>query len=415
MLTLDEARAAMLAHIAPTADRERVSLGDAVGRVIADDLHARVDHPPFDNSAMDGYALRVADAVERSGTLRVIGESRCGQAPVALTPGSTMRIFTGAPLPAGADTVAIQENVVREGDAARLTGAPNRGEHIRRRAEDFAAGALLYARGARIRIVDLGVLATAGHADVTVWRRPRAIVFATGDELCPLGNPLSPGQVYESNRQVTMAQLTALGADVTDGGVIPDALPAVASALKAAQNFDFIVTSGGASVGDYDLVQHALADIGRVYFWKVRIKPGKPVAFGRLGAQGHFFALPGNPVSSLVTFKLFVEPAVMAWQHSQSEWVEFDAVALHDFKREPGRMEFLRAHLSIEGGAWRARALAQQGSHMIGALRATNGLIKLDADVGGFATGERVRVLPLACHLHSGEAFAQTKVRPQEP
>lgn len=398
MLSLAEAHAAILAHVARTADTEEVALRDAVGRVLAQDIRARVDHPAFDNSAMDGYALRVAD-LSNVAALPVTGESRCGSVPPALAQAATMRILTGAPVPAGADAIAIQENVVREGVMARVTGTPVPGQHIRRRAEDFAAGDLLYSKGARIRVVDLGVLATAGHADLAVYRRPRAIVFATGDELCPLDRPLAPGQVYESNRQVTLAQLKALGADVTDGGVIPDALPAVARALNEAQDFDFIITSGGASVGDHDLVNQALAAIGQVYFWKVRIKPGKPVAFGRLGRCGHFFALPGNPVSSLVTFKLFVEPALMAWQHAASEWVEFDALALNRFTREPGRMEFLRAHLSVAAGAWQVRVLPQQGSHMIGALRATNALIKLDVDVAGFAAGERVRVVPLDCRL----------------
>lgn len=408
MLTLDEARAAILAQIAPTTDSERVALRDAIGRVLAEDVHARVDHPAFDNSAMDGYALRAADLADTD-TLPVAGESRCGRSPPALTPATVMRIFTGAPLPAGADAIAIQENVARVGANARISGTVKGGQHIRRRGEDFVAGTPLYRRGSALRIADLGVLATAGHAEVPVCRRPRAIVFATGDELCTLDRPLAPGQVYESNRQVTLAQLQAAGADVTDGGVIPDTLPAVTQALKAAQDFDFIITSGGASVGDHDLVNRALSEIGQVYFWKVRIKPGKPVAFGRIGRCGHFFALPGNPVSSLVTFKLFVEPAVLAWQHAASEWVEFDAVALNSFTREPGRMEFLRAHLSIEAGAWRVQALAQQGSHMIGALRATNGLIKLEADVSGFVLGERVRVLPLHCKLGVGDPFS---VRP---
>lgn len=402
MLTLDQARAAILAKIAPTADSERVALADVVGRVLAEDVRARVDHPAFDNSAMDGYALRLAD-LRNAQTLPVVGESRCGALPPALTPGTVMRIFTGAAVPVGADTVAIQENVAREGNHARITGALNRGQHIRRRGEDFSAGTPLYTRGTPVRIADLGVLATAGHAALAVFRRPRVIVFATGDELCALDKPLAPGQVYESNRQVTLAQLKALGADVTDGGVIPDALPAVTEALKAARDFDFIVTSGGASVGDHDLVNRALGDIGQVFFWKVRIKPGKPVAFGRLGERSHFFALPGNPVSSLVTFKLFVEPAVMAWQHAASEWVEFDAIALNGFTREAGRMEFLRAHLSIAAGAWQVRALTQQGSHMIGALRATNSLIKIDADAVGFVKGERVRVLPLHCKLGAND------------
>jgi len=228
-----------------------------------------------------------------------------------------------------------------------------------------------------------------------VFRRPRALVVATGNELVTPGHNLAPGQIYESNRLATAIQLEELGVQVSDGGIVPDDAQALRALLARAHEFDFVITSGGASVGDHDLVKQVFADIGEIQFWKARIKPGKPIAFGRLGARTHFFALPGNPVSSLVTFKLFVEPAVVAWCHATPRLWELPARALNDFKREPGRMEFVRARLQSKDGELQATVLRGQGSHMLGTLRETNGLIRVAETSAGFATGERVSVIPL--------------------
>ncbi len=395
MLSLAEAQTAILARIQVATRTEMLTLARAHGRYTAGAQHALVDNPAFDNSAMDGYALNSRDLAAFGGVLPVAGESRCGSAPQQLTPGTAMRIFTGAPLPGGADSIAMQEDVTREGKRARFSADSVSGQHLRRRGEDFHAGELLYEAGRRLSAYDLALLSTAGVAQVSVYARPRALVVATGDELVAPGQPLQPGQIYESNRLATLLQLEALGIEVVDGGTVRDDPATLRALLKEASGYDFIITSGGASVGDHDLVKQVFAEIGEISFWKAKIKPGKPVAFGRIGEGAHFFALPGNPVSSLVTFKLFVEPALYAWHHSKPRVLELPAIALNRFQRKPGRMEFLRARLYSENGDLKAECLKGQGSHMLGTLRYTNGFIRLDEDSTGFEPGARVTALPL--------------------
>lgn len=394
MLSLSEAQAAISADVRATDDTEEVALAQARGRYLAQEIRARTDHPPFDNSAMDGYALKAADVgPERALTLH--GVSSCGSRPAELADKTAMRIFTGAPLPHGADTVVIQEDTRLESGRVVLPAEVRAGEHVRRRGGDFKNEDLLYARGARIRSYDIAVLAAAGYAQIRVYRRPRVLVIATGDELIAAPQTLQPGQVYESNRLATLSLLQEAGADAIDGGMVADNLDALTAMLAQTQNYDFVITSGGASVGDRDLARQAFAAHGDIKFWKVRIKPGKPVAFGRYGIKTHFFALPGNPVSSLVTFKLFVEPALAAWHRGTFVQFELPVRAGNDFARAPGRMEFLRAQLYVDSGTWYARALARQGSHMIGALRETNGFIRLAEDAVGFARGDIVSAIPL--------------------
>lgn len=395
MLTLEQAQAAVLSAVRPCRRSECMPLTQAAGRYLAVPVAARVDHPGFDNSAMDGYAVRVADLPEHDFRLPLAGVSRCGDAPGRLTPGTAQRIFTGAPLPVGADTVVIQEDVKLEDGTVTFPRSVQIAQNIRRRGEDFREGQALYAPGRRLSAWDLALLATAGVAEVEVWARPRTLVVATGDELVAPGTALAPGQVYESNGLATRALLAALGAEVVNGGTVRDDPEALHALLREAADYDFIVTSGGASVGDHDVVKQVFAEIGEIEFWKVRIKPGKPIAFGHVGERAHFFALPGNPVSSLVTFKLFVEPALRAWHHAAPAQPLLTAVATGDFRRRPGRTEFLRARLEVAGGQLRATPLKGQGSHMVGPLRDTNGLIRVEAESDGFARGDTVRVMPL--------------------
>jgi len=395
MLTLEEARDAILAEISPATATETVALADAHGRFCAQELHAHVDNPPFDNTAMDGYAVRAADLVAAGFVLPCQGESRCGNAPSRLAPGTTMRIFTGAPLPAGADTVVIQEDVKREGDKVVFPRSVQPGSHLRLRGEDFRQGDLLYPPGRRLGAFDLALLSVAGVAQVPVYDRARALVVATGDELVTPGTPLRPGQIYESNRLATLLLLRELGVEAVDGGTARDDPAALRDLLRNAVDFDFVITSGGASVGDHDLVKQVFAEIGEIKFWKVKVKPGKPIAFGHVGARTHFFALPGNPVSSLVTFKLFVEPALIAWHHGVPRLPQLAATATNDFRRHPGRTEFLRARLTSENGRLSATVLRGQGSHMLGPIRETNGFIRVEADSAGFRQGETVTAIPL--------------------
>ncbi|HCU54279.1 MAG TPA: molybdopterin molybdotransferase [Gammaproteobacteria bacterium] len=395
MLSLAEAQAAILSRIQPGDRMETVSLAAANGRFVAAPLRATVDNPAFDNSAMDGYTMAHADFATHGFKLPVAGESSCGSRPQTLVPGTAMRIFTGAPLPAGADTVVMQEDVERLGDSALFPAETPRGNQVRRRGEDFRAGDTLYSVGQQLLAYDLALLAAAGVAAVPVFRRPRALVVATGDELVAPGQSLQPGQIYESNRLATLLQLEALGVEVVDGGTVRDDPAQLRAFLRQSADYDFIITSGGASVGDHDLVKQVFAEIGEVSFWKARIKPGKPVAFGRIGARTHFFALPGNPVSSLVTFKLFVEPALFAWHHGVQPWLELPATATNSFRRNPGRMEFLRARAVSANGVLQVECLKGQGSHMLGPLRHTNGFIRVSEDSSGFAIGDTVQVVLL--------------------
>jgi len=396
MLTLEEARAAILSEISPAAASETVPLAQAHGRFTAQELRARVDNPAFDNTAMDGYALCAADLVAAGFVLPLHGESRCGDPPSRLAPGTAMRIFTGAPLPEGADTVVIQEDVKRDGDKVVFPRSVQPGSHLRRRGEDFRQGDVLYPAGRRLGAFDLALLSVAGVAQVAVCARARALVVATGDELVAPGTPLRPGQIYESNRLATLVLLRELGVEAVDGGTARDDPAALRDLLKTSMDFDFVITSGGASVGDHDLVKQVFAEIGQIKFWKVKVKPGKPIAFGRVGVRTHFFALPGNPVSSLVTFKLFVEPALIAWHHGVPRMPQLAAMATNDFRRHPGRTEFLRARLASENGKLTATALRGQGSHMLGPIRETNGFIRVEADSTGFRRGETVMAIPLS-------------------
>ena len=395
MLTLEEARAAILAEVTPAVATETTSLAQSHGRFVARELRAQVDNPAFDNSAMDGYALRVADLPAAGYALPRRGECRCGDAPGRLAAGTTMRIFTGAPLPEGADTIVIQEDIKLEGDTVVFPKTVQPGSHLRRRGEDFHQDDVLYQPGRRLSAYDLALLSAAGVAQIPVYVSARVLVVATGDELVAPGTPLRPGQIYESNRLATILLLRELGIDAVDGGTVRDEPAALRALLKSSADFDFVITSGGASVGDHDLVKQVFAEIGQIKFWKVKIKPGKPIAFGRVGTRTHFFALPGNPVSSLVTFKLFVEPALIAWHHGIPRMPQLAATATNEFRRHPGRTEFLRAHLVSENGKLMATALRGQGSHMLGPLRETNGFIRVEADSAGFKPGETVMAVPL--------------------
>jgi molybdopterin molybdotransferase len=404
MLTLEQAQSRIMAAVTPADRSEIVALADADGRFLADSTAAVVDNPAFDNSAMDGYAVATAELVKADFALPLQGESACGSAPGQLAPGTTMRIFTGAPLPAGADAVVIQEDIKIEQGRILFPRSVQPGQNIRHAGEDFKTGDRFFAHGHRLTAADLALLSSAGIAEVPVWRAPRALVIATGDELKAPGEALAPGQIYESNRLATILMLRELGVEVTDGGCVRDDLGAVREVLRSAGDYDFVVTSGGVSVGDHDLVKQVFAEVGEIEFWKVKIKPGKPVAFGRIGNRGHFLGLPGNPVSSLVTFKLFLEPALYGWYHADYRLQQFDAELETGYERHPGRTEFLRAHLEVDPyGGIHAHILTGQGSHMLGTLSEANGLVRMEADASELNAGDRVLVIPLRRQLPAGE------------
>jgi len=408
MITLEQAQSAIIDAVKPADSTETVSLAEADGRFLARSATALVDNPAFDNSAMDGYAVSTQALVDNNFVLPLVGEAACGDAPGKLTADSCMRIFTGAPLPAGADAVVIQEDIkVEEGpDDTKIhfphTAQP--GQNLRLAGEDFKSGDRFFAPGHRLTPADLALLSSAGIAEVNVWRRPRALVIATGSELVSPGQPLQPGQIYESNRLATTLMLQGLGVEVTDGGSVRDEPDAVRKMFADAGNFDFVITSGGVSVGDHDLVKDAFGEIGKIDFWKVRVKPGKPVAFGHIGERCHFLGLPGNPVSSLVTFKLFLEPALYAWNHAPYRMQQMQAILENDYSRHAGRTEFLRARIDVDAdGALHATILKGQGSHMLGTLKDANGLVRMEYGLSELKRNQAVQVILLRDTLPPGD------------
>jgi molybdopterin molybdotransferase len=395
-LPLEEARARLRALATAVGETELVPLAQLADRVLAEPVRAVADLPAVDCSAMDGYALRHADLAP-AGQLRVMGTALAG-APWtgAVGTGECVRITTGAALPAGADTVVIQEDVVRQGDAIALTGqAPKPGANVRRAGEDVAAGELLLPAGRRLGAIEIGVLATLGLAQARVRRRVRVALFASGDELRPPGTALGPGQIHDSNRYVLSAMLARLGAEVRDLGILPDRPEALRAAFRAAAAADLVLSCGGASVGEADYTLEILRELGEVAFWKVAIKPGKPFICGRLGAT-LACGLPGNPVSALVTFHQLVVPLLRELQGADDpEPLRLAARTTAPLRRNRSRLELLRARLEADGGGdFRVTPDPRQSSAAFAALARCNAFILVPAGSGDIAAGERVEVLP---------------------
>jgi len=357
MLTLDEALSRLLGAVQalPTAENESVSTFDALGRVLAAEVSAGLDVPPADNSSMDGYALRCADVPATGAVLPVSQRIPAGVVGQPLQPGSAARIFTGAQVPAGADAIVMQEQTTTQGDSVRIDAVPAPGQWIRRRGEDVQQGAVVLPAGTRLTSQALGLAASVGAARLTVARRPRVALFSTGDELVMPGEPLKPGAIYNSNRFTLRALIQAMGCDCSDFGIVPDKLDATRAALRqAAQGHDLIVTSGGVSVGEEDHLRPAVQAEGRIELWQIAIKPGKPLAFGEVRkgtGAAYIVGLPGNPVSSFVTFLLLVRPVLLRLQGARD--VQMRPLRLRadfDWPRPDKRREFLRVRPNANGG-----------------------------------------------------------------
>lgn len=394
LISLDDALATLLAQIEPLQGGETLAAVDAGGRVLAADLVSPVDVPPEDNSAMDGYALRAADATM---LLPVTQRIPAGSVPVPLAAGEAARIFTGAQVPAGADTVVMQESTALVDERLRITQPVSAGQHVRRRGEDVRAGSVVLPAGTRLDAVSLGLAATTGAAQLTVTRRPRVALFSTGDELVMPGEPLPPGAIYNSNRFTLRALLEGLGCEVIDLGIVPDRLDATRAALReAASKADVILTSGGVSVGEEDHLRPAVQAEGRLDLWAIAIKPGKPFAYGRVenGTNtAHFIGLPGNPVSSLVTFLVLVRPALLKLQGATRLTPRgYRLVAGFDWPRPDKRREFLRVRLDDEGGL---ALFTNQSSGVLTSAFWADGL--LDNPAGQvIKPGDAVRFIPFA-------------------
>ena len=392
MLTMAEALAQMLAAARPVADVEQLSTLAANGRVLAADQVSGMNVPAQDNTQMDGYAVRAADCASGAAALPVSQRIPAGHVGQPLQAGTAARIFTGALIPPGADAVVMQEQCELNDGVVTIRHAPQAGEWIRRAGEDIVDGSVILSAGTRLRSQELGLAASVGLALLPVRRRLRVAVFFTGDELTMPGEPLAPGAIYNSNRFTLRALLENLGCDITDFGIVPDTLDATRAVLRdCARGHDLIITSGGVSVGEEDHIKPAVEAEGRLTMWQIAIKPGKPLAFGDVG-QAAFVGLPGNPVSSFITFLMFVRPFILRLQGVQGPVAPrgFSMRADFDLPRADRRNEFLRARINAAGGL---EPFRNQSSGVLTSTVWGDGVI--DNPPGQtIASGDMVRFLP---------------------
>jgi molybdopterin molybdotransferase len=367
MISVRDGQDRILGQIAAPMPTELLPLPRLVGRVVAEDLRAPFDVPPADNSAVDGYAIASAD-IPRSGT--------------------------GAPIPEGADTVYPQEIVERVGDRIRI-GTLAKGVNVRMRGEDVMSGSVVVPAGSVLRPQEIGVIASLGHWQLSVYRRPRIALLSTGDEVAEPGTPRRSGQIYDANRFSLRGSIEQCGGDVMDFGIVPDVRDTLRERLlDASRSAEIVVTSGGVSVGVYDLVKSVLGEIGGIDFWQVAMQPGRPLAFGQIGAA-HFFGLPGNPVASMLAFMLFVRPAI--WKLAGRRELcppTFHARTVEALRKKAGRREFKRGILEFRDGAWEVRTTGPQGSGILSSMVAANCLIVLEENREDVAAGETVTVEP---------------------
>ena len=393
LLSVDQALALLLAAVRPLTQSETVATLDAAGRVLAQAQTSLLDVPSLDNTQMDGYAVRAADCQSGEARLPVTQRIAAGQVGQPLQPGTAARIFTGALIPPGADAVLMQEQCMADGTDVIIAHVPQPGDWIRRRGEDIAAGASILAAGTVLRAQHLGLAASVGLATLPVLRQPRVAVFFTGDELTMPGEPLKPGAIYNSNRYTLTALLRGAGCLISDFGIVPDTLEATRATLRAAaQGNDLIITSGGVSVGEEDHIKPAVEAEGRLNMWQIAVKPGKPLAFGEVG-ESFFLGLPGNPVSSFVTFLLFVRPFLLRMQGVEDVRPQaFSLRADFTWAKPDRRREFLRARINADGGL---DLFANQSSGVLTSTVWGDGLVDVPAGQS-IAAGEMVRFLPFS-------------------
>lgn len=392
-----KAREHIRAFLTPITTVEHVAVRSALGRILAEDIISPIDVPGHDNSAMDGYAVRHADLeVDADVTLEVIGTSFAGKPYLAaVRPGEAVRIFTGAVIPPDCDTVIPQERARAADGKVTLGSGVRRGQNARYAGEDLKTGQVALPRGQPVRPAELGLMASLGIGEVAVYRRLRVAFFSTGDELVGIGGTLGPGQIFDSNRYTLYGMLTDLGCEVIDMGVIRDTPEAVEAAfVQAAEAADVVMTSGGVSVGDADHVKQMLDRLGEVLFWKIAMKPGRPLAFGKIGSA-HFFGLPGNPVAVMVTFYQFVREALLklSGRDPIPPLPSFKVPCTSSLKKAPGRTEFQRGVLTQdESGNWSVYVTGDQGSGILRSMSEANCFIILPEAQGNVASGALVDV-----------------------
>ena len=406
MLEVEQALETILARAA-SVGTERVFLSEAHRRVLAEDIFAPIAVPPFDNSAVDGYAVIAADTAgasrETPVELQIIGEIMAGQTPtVPLQNGTAIRIMTGAPIPDNADAmIMVEDTELRETQAVAIYEAARCGQFVRRSGGDIQAGQLALERGTVLHAAELGVLASIGTAEISVYRLPRVAVVSTGDEIIDVGtsSALSPGKIWDSNRYTLAALVAEAGGILHSLTHIPDDYTATKQAFQhlASDDLgaDIIVTAGGVSVGERDYVKPVLEELGQLELWRIAMKPGKPLAFGQIG-KSLFFGLPGNPVSAMVTFDLFVRPVIQKMLgKTEINRPLVQATLTEDVSHESGRREYVRAQTVLENGMWKATPTGSQASNRLSSMAGANSLLVLPADTNDYATGAIIDCLLL--------------------
>jgi len=382
MLTFAQAEHDLLAQATAVRETDVVSLQQALGRVLAESCFSSLAVPPADNSAMDGYAIRCQDWQASDCFLPVSQRISAGESPDALSAGTVARIFTGAMIPDGADAVIMQENATVRGDAVCFSSQPQVGANIRRTGEDICQGAEILSAGLRLRPQDIGLVASVGLSKLTVYRQLKVAIFSTGDELTEPGAPLPTGHIYNSNRYVLISLLQSMGCTVVDLGCVEDSLSATTNTLEsAAQGADVVITTGGVSVGEEDYVKAAVEALGQLNLWRVAIKPGKPLAFGRIG-DSLFLGLPGNPVSAFVTFCVLGRSLLLKMQGvSATDLPLMPAVAGFDWLRPGGRQEYVRVRMQTANqGAQQLQIFPHQGSGVLTSTVWAEGLAVIPID-----------------------------------
>jgi molybdopterin molybdotransferase len=393
-MPVEKARQFIKQYLDPVAETETVTLHQSLGRVIAQDIQSPANVPNYDNSAMDGYAFNSQDL--NTTPLKIIGTAFAGKAfNTAVTSGECVRIMTGAAMPQGTDTVAMQEKVLRDGDNIQFTEAPKPRANVRYAGEDLQQGQNVLSAGHLMQPADLGLLASLGIAEIRVYRKLKVAFFSTGDELVAIGNPLATGQVYDSNRYTLYGMLSRLGVEIIDLGAIADVpLQLENTLLNAAAQADVIITSGGVSVGEADYMKELLSKHGQVMFWKIAMKPGRPLAYGKVG-NAHYFGLPGNPVAVMVTFYQFVREALLTLmgQPATNALPMFEVECTAPIRKLTGRTEFQRGILYTDtAGIWKVKPTGAQGSAILSSMSLANCFIVLDENVGNLDAGTMVQV-----------------------
>ena len=396
-MPVEKARQFIRQFLTPLAKHESIRLCNALHRTLATDIQSPMNVPPHDYSAMDGYAVRHKDLTNAPTVLKVVGSAFAGH-PFSgrVGAGECVRIMTGALIPEGCDSVVMQEHVQASGSSVEIGEGHRRGQNIRLIGEDIAQNSTVLTKGQIIRPAEMGLLASLGFSDVTVFHKLKVALFSTGDELQEPGTQLAPGKIYNSNRYSLLGMLGELGVEIVDMGTIRDDKSSLKEALlDAASRTDAIITSGGVSVGEADYIKQLLTEIGEVVFWKIAMKPGKPLAYGKIGTC-HFFGLPGNPVAVMVTFQQFVRDALRILMGQQPRLtIEFQATCTSPIRKVPGRTEFQRGILSKDtDGSWTVRTTGAQCSGILSSMSKANSYIVLPASQGSVEAGSTVLVQP---------------------